>query len=443
MEELKEEQEREAEAEERRIFYVAMTRAEEHLIVSGATDTEKWPEERTLGSPIDWAWRALAPGLRDAFAGGSGPVAEVDGVRCVLCTPASLDEALPRADRVPPPLADAHEPGPVGEPPPFGRVGESVALPVARLSYSALEAYDRCGYRFYLERVAGLRGVEPGLAGDIAAAPPEASATAASAESSPDGQLALVADEPPLPVAASKLPGGLDPMLRGTVIHELLEELDFARPAPPSRERVEARLEAQDAEVGDAAVADVTAQVTSFVESELCRRVAAGRRVRKELPFVFSLSSGAGDSRRPLLVNGVVDVHAAEGDGVLVVDYKSDPLEGADPAALVEERYATQRLVYALAALRSGAERVEVAYCFLEVPDRPVTAAFAPDDVPSLERRLLALAAGVVEGRFEPSETPNRELCHRCPGRPALCRWPLERTLGDPPREIPATGVTE
>src|SRR5205823_14553626 len=86
MEELKEEQEREAEAEERRIFYVAMTRAEEHLIVSGATDTERWPEERTLGPPIDWAWRALAPGARDALMEGGGPVAEVDGVRCVLCT---------------------------------------------------------------------------------------------------------------------------------------------------------------------------------------------------------------------------------------------------------------------------------------------------------------------------------------------------------------------
>jgi hypothetical protein len=230
-------------------------------------------------------------------------------------------------------------------------------------------------------------------------------------------------------------------MLRGTVIHQLLEELDFARPAPPSRERVEARIGAQEAEVTEAAIADVTAQVSSFVESDLCRRVAAARRVRKELPFVFSLSPGD-DARRPLLVNGVVDVHAAEEGAVLVVDYKSDPLEGADPAALVEERYATQRLVYALAALRSGADRVEVAYCFLEVPDRPVVAGFVPDDVPALERRLLDLAAGVVEGRFEPSHMPNRELCHRCPGQPALCRWPLERTLSDPPREMSATSVT-
>jgi ATP-dependent helicase/nuclease subunit A len=228
--------------------------------------------------------------------------------------------------------------------------------------------------------------------------------------------------------------------VRGTVIHQLLEDLDFARPDPPEREQVELRLQAQDADVNDAAVEDVIAQVARFVESPLCARIASARRVRKELPFVFALPAGEG-TRQPLLVNGVVDVHAAEDGSALVVDYKSDPLGGGDPAPIVEHRYATQRLVYALAALRSGAEHVEVAYCFLEAPDRPVTATFAPSDVPDLERRLLELAAGVVGGRFEPSETPNRELCWRCPGQPALCKWPLERTLADPPRELSATGA--
>jgi ATP-dependent exoDNAse (exonuclease V) beta subunit len=433
MKELKEEQEREAEAEEKRIFYVAMTRAEEHLILSGATDTEKWPEEKTLGPPIDWAWRAVAPGAPGVLE--RGPEGETDGVRVVLCTPGTAGVVLPPSDRAPQALDAAHSGPPPGEPPEFPEVGAPVALPVARLSYSALEAYARCGYRFYLERVAGLSGVEPGLAGG-----PAARAEAPS-ETAPDGQLALVADEPPLPEPVAKLPGGLDPLVRGTVIHQLLEGLDFARPAAPPREQVEARLAAQEAPVNDAAVEDVTAQVARFVASPLCARIAASRRVRKELPFVFALSPGAG-ARQPLLVNGVVDVHAAEEGGALVVDYKSDPLDGADPSVIVEERYGTQRLVYALAALRSGAARVEVAYCFLAVPDRPVTAVFEPGDADRLERRLLGLAAGVVGGRFEPSETPHRELCHRCPGQPALCKWPLERTLADPSREVSVTGVT-
>ena len=60
------------------------------------------------------------------------------------------------------------------------------------------------------------------------------------------------------------------------------------------------------------------------------------RRVRTELPFAFTLGPpGAGG--RSLLVDGVVDVHATEDDGTLVVDYKSDPLDGRDPGELVAD----------------------------------------------------------------------------------------------------------
>jgi ATP-dependent exoDNAse (exonuclease V) beta subunit len=430
MDELRAELDRRSEAEERRIFYVAMTRAEEHLILSGTTDSERWPDPQALGAPMDWVWRAVAPGADSLFADRAE--GEIEGVRCVLCSPGRLEEVLPAQDRAPSALAERPEAAPPGRPPSFAPVASAHSLPLARISYSALEDYKRCGYRFYVERVVRLRGIEPGLAGP-------ATSPAPAAEISPHGQLALAADEPPAPVP--KLPGGVDPLVRGTVIHQLLEELDFARLEPPSREEVERRLAAQAAPVNDASVTDVSAQVAGFLDSALCARIAAGRRVSKELPFVFSLVPN-GDARQPLLVNGVVDVHAVEDGGALVVDYKSDPLEGADPQTIVDARYPTQRLVYALAVLRSGAERVEVDYCFLEAPERPVAAVFAPDDIPSLERRLLELAGGVVSGRFEPSETPHRELCSRCPAQPALCKWPLERTMSDPPREIFATGVT-
>ena len=117
---------------------------------------------------------------------------------------------------------------------------------------------------------------------------------------------------------------------------------------------------------------------------------------------------------------------------MLVVDYKSDRLDGGEPADRVEGAYAIQRLVYALAALRSGAARAEVAYCFLERPDEPVTSAYTEADVPALEDELRELTAGVSEGRFEPTAEPHRGLCADCPGRPALCSWDEERTLAEP-----------
>jgi ATP-dependent helicase/nuclease subunit A len=128
-------------------------------------------------------------------------------------------------------------------------------------------------------------------------------------------------------------------------------------------------------------------------------------------------------------VNGVVDVHAVENERILVVDYKSDPLDGASPAELVEEAYATQRLIYALAALRGGAREVEVAYVLLECPDEPVSVTYSAADAERLEAELLELARGLAEARFEPTAHPHRELCADCPGRPALCSWGPERTL--------------
>ena len=50
------------------------------------------------------------------------------------------------------------------------------------------------------------------------------------------------------------------------------------------------------------------------------------------------------------------------------------------PGELTREAYSTQRLVYALAALKAGAERVEVAHCYLERPDQPAVALYEAAD---------------------------------------------------------------
>jgi hypothetical protein len=150
--------------------------------------------------------------------------------------------------------------------------------------------------------------------------------------------------------------------------------------------------------------------------------------VRTELPFAFTLvPPGAGG--RSILINGVVDVLADEGARTLVVDWKSNPLGELHPEAIVHEEYATQRLIYALAALRAGAEVVEVAHCFLERPGEPAVALYDASDAEALERELLGLAKGVVEGRFEPSAEPHFALCADCPGRAALCVHEPELTL--------------
>jgi len=166
--------------------------------------------------------------------------------------------------------------------------------------------------------------------------------------------------------------------------------------------------------------------VSAFATSALRARLAEARRTRREAPFAFTLEPEGGGS----LVIGFMDAFATEPDGsVLIVDYKSDRLEGAEPADLVDRDYATQRIVYALAALRDGAPRVEVAYCFLERPGEPVTQAFLAADEPALAEQLAGLARGVLEARYEVTPKPHRDLCGDCPGRGSLCSWPEEVTL--------------
>ena len=107
---------------------------------------------------------------------------------------------------------------------------------------------------------------------------------------------------------------------------------------------------------------------------------------------------------------------------MLVVDYKTDRLgEDEKPAALVERSYATQRMVYALAALRDGAPRVEVAYALLERPAEPVLAAFTHADAPALADALLGLAGGRAGRGWPVADAPAPRAVRRVPGPARRC----------------------
>ena len=398
LKEIRERQKVADEEEEKRVFYVAATRAEQHLILSGGTDLAKLDEERPLEEPMRWIWRALAPGIGDVETtavvehelGGRA----VD-VRCTVLRPDTVDALLPAADRAP----RAPERAPAGldalDAPALAAVPPPAALPVSRVSYSGLQRHRECGYRFYLERSLRL----------------------------PRG------DALPAPDAAPEQPiDALPPTVRGSIAHELLENIDFAQPETPSAEAVAALIERYGETVRTVEVADLIELFAAFAGSPLRERLAAAGQVRTELPFAFQLSPDTAGGRS-LLVNGIVDVHATEPDRTLILDYKSDRLEGRDPAEVVESGYDIQRTVYALAALHAQAPLVEVVYLFLERPDDPVSATFGAADLASLDARLRELAAPVAGGVFVPSASPNRALCGDCPGQPGLCSWPPERTL--------------
>jgi ATP-dependent helicase/nuclease subunit A len=371
---LGEEQAEAEEMEERRLFYVAMTRAKERLILSGAAKLEAWAPAGGGGSPIAWIGPAFVPDIASRV---DSCVTDA-GIGLRLVHPPDLADPKP-------PIGDQDRPGhpwaPVQSPEPLRPV--EPAPPVSRLSYSSLGEYERCGYRFYVERVLGLP-----------------------------------------PVAVRGRPGGarsdrLTGSERGILAHALLEQLDFRRPVPaPATAIIDSTGLAPSAEEAE----EIDGLIRGFAAGELCARLGRATDARREERFGFLLASG-------MLITGAFDVLAREpGHRMLVVDYKSDRLDGAAPADVVQTAYATQRLVYALAAIRAGAELVEVVHVFLEAPAEPVVAEFARADADRLQREVASLAAGVLRREFAVTETPHREVCSGCPAEGGLCSWPPELT---------------
>ena len=101
--------------------------------------------------------------------------------------------------------------------------------------------------------------------------------------------------------------------------------------------------------------------MNAYCSSSLARRVAGLDGVRVERPFAFTLDG--------VLLNGRLDVLWRSGSDALVLDYKTNGLDGREPAAIVEAEYRAQMIVYALACFRAGFDDVEVVYQFLEAPE--------------------------------------------------------------------------
>ena len=382
----------EEDAERLRLYYVAMTRAQERLIVSGAVDPAKDADTRT---PIGWVLGRLE--LAGELAGEDATVeVEREGARLVLRVdrPGAVDEAAASAERDDAPaeagqlalferLEDAVLP-------PAPRLHELVTVPepplhrVRRLSYSALALFERCSYRYYAERVAGLR---PG-----------------------DGR--VHGDEP--------TSGGLLATEIGDAAHRLLELVDLRQPTPPDG----AIVRSWYPHVTDDELERIEGHVAAYCASELASRVASLPGAEPERPFAFEHDG--------VLLHGRLDVLAVDGLRGFVLDYKTNVLGDLSPEEVVEEEYRLQRLVYALVCFRAGAEEVEVVYSFLERPDEPVATTFTRADLPELEAALSEAITRIDAGDFRP--TPSDFACAGCPALDVVCAGPrLRRTPPRPP----------
>jgi ATP-dependent helicase/nuclease subunit A len=350
--------------------------------VSGSIDPARTADETT---PIGWVLGRLDARAAIEAAGRAPVELEREGARVIL----RVDRyAEPTAE--PEPVSDDGQlalfapggggalPALVPPLPPLADVPTPPVHRVRRLSFSALALFERCSYRYYAERVVGMRPSD-----ERAAAP---------------GTSGLAATEV------------------GDAVHRLLELVDLREPLPP--DDLAARVRSWYPRVTDAELERIAGFVRSYCESELARRVAGLPGARAERPFAF-VQDG-------VLLHGRLDVLQLDGGRALVVDYKTNTLEEGTPAEIVEHDYRLQRLVYGLACFRAGAREVEVVYHFLERPDAVVSTVFGEAEAPQLEAELSAAIERINAGDFRP--TPDEFICAGCPALDVVCAGPRLRS---------------
>jgi len=186
-------------------------------------------------------------------------------------------------------------------------------------------------------------------------------------------------------------PGDGTGVVRGRAVHALLEWSHANGWREPGAEligRVTASGEV-DAETPlpvEALIAPLRAWLGSSFFAE---RVRDAERSRVEVPLLIEVSG--------TVLRGSIDL-LVEGSGAppLIVDYKTDRLDGSTPAELAG-RYEIQQAIYALAVAEArDVDEVELAYVFLERPDEPAVVRWGPDQ---LVAARVSLEAEIEEVR--------------------------------------------
>jgi ATP-dependent helicase/nuclease subunit A len=383
-EEVKEARKAEERAERLRLYYVAMTRAIDRLIVSGSIDPSRTADEAT---PIGWVLGRLEARDEIERAGREPVELERQGARVIL----RVDRhAEPETDPVEMSVSedgqlalfaeDSGEALPTLVPalPPLAEVPSPPLHRVRRLSFSALALFERCSYRYYAERVIGMRPTDER--------------------------------------AAALGTSGLAATEIGDAVHRLLELVNLQEPLPP--DDLTTLVRGWYPRVSDEELERIAGFVRSYCESELARRVASLAGTRPERPFAFEHDG--------VLLHGRLDVLQLDGEHALVVDYKTNTLEEGTPEEIVDHDYRLQRLVYALACFRAGAQQVEVVYHFLERSDAVVTTVFERAQLAELEAELSEAIARINAGDFRPA--PDDFVCAGCPALDVVCAGPRLRS---------------
>jgi ATP-dependent exoDNAse (exonuclease V) beta subunit len=355
---IAEELARREEAEYRRLLYVALTRARDHLVLSGQARgmrSATWRGYLDRALEADPELRALVQEVKErdipepkAPPGVQGSLL-LDGTDRVV----AAEERCAR----PPALRPA-----------------AVVYPVTHVG-----SYFLCERRYLYAHVVGLAELPI--------------------------HLEVEADEGPELLMPGRPRSPNDPRVRGTVAHALLEQVDLE--AIGDGPRLDAQLRdllwrlGYEPDTADAR--EIASWARGFLQSPFAVASLRGRlgQVRREVPFLLRLP-GASAEGMAVHLKGQIDLLVLdEAGGATVVDYKASErhAEGLDP-------YRFQLDCYALAARHLLGEgvpiRTGIAFLKEKDPGPDFRAPVGAEALRALEARLAGAAAELVAATASP-----------------------------------------
>ena len=170
---------------------------------------------------------------------------------------------------------------------------------------------------------------------------------------------------------------GLSAAARGTAMHHIMQFFDFSAAHDTEKElrrlADEGFITETEYDCADRSV------LKAFFASNVFSRISASQDVRREMRFLTEIpasaflkdSSGSCDTEPSVVIQGAVDLCFVEGDGVVVLDFKTDRVSQAEVLA---ETYSGQLEIYAAACEKIFKKKVKekIIYSFALSKEIPI-----------------------------------------------------------------------
>ena len=318
--------------EELRVLYVALTRAEEKLILTGTCKEDKLPQEdATQGA---YGYSALRLQEASSYYDLVLPAWQSVGRRLQICT----QEELLQAELVRASLGYNSRQKLFEE---AGKEPEAAELALCERLQKPY-AHENLAGLFVKTTVSELKkeGMQEEAAEGL--------------ELFPEEEVV-----PYLPQFVREQEENVSGTTRGSAYHRLLEIFPFERQETWTAEKIRTVIEEYKADrrLSEEYVAAINVyKIRAFLQTPLAARMAKAarsNRLHREQPFVLGLSANRLNTDFPedetVLIQGIIDVYLEEEDGIVLADYKTDLVK--DPKELIL-RYRVQLDYYEEALVR-------------------------------------------------------------------------------------------